>query len=181
MTDLKQLINLNVELEGLLKVLHERNSVEAKSLLADKFRLYSSLITEFLDSHDDDAAEALEEFVPAAEELYEDAEYVEVKEQEAQEPELVGEDYAAVSAIERGAEEIHRTPRCLAASFTLNDKYRFIREVFGGNESDFADTLAVLDDMDSFKEAEDYIVSDLMLDPSNPDVADFLDIIASNF
>ena len=36
MTDLKQLINLNVELEGLLKVLHERNSVEAKSLLADK-------------------------------------------------------------------------------------------------------------------------------------------------
>jgi len=30
MTDLKQLINLNVELEGLLKVLHERNSVEAK-------------------------------------------------------------------------------------------------------------------------------------------------------
>ncbi len=76
---------------------------------------------------------------------------------------------------------MRHTPRCLAASFTLNDKYRFIREVFGGNESDFADTLAVLDDMDSFKEAEDYIVSDLMLDSSNPDVADFLDIIASNF
>lgn len=180
MTDLKQLINLNVELEGLLKVLHERNSVEAKSLLADKFRRYSALITEFLDN-DDDVTEAFKEFAPASEELYKEAEYVEVKEQEAQETELVGEGSAAVAAIERGADEMRHAPRCLAASFTLNDKYRFIREVFGGNESDFADTLAVLDDMDSFKEAEDYIVSDLMLDSSNPDVADFLDIIASNF
>ncbi len=84
MTDLKQLINLNVELEGLLKVLHERNSVEAKSLLADKFRRYSALITEFLDN-DDDVTEAFEEFAPASEELYKEAEYVEVKEQEAQE------------------------------------------------------------------------------------------------
>ena len=185
MADLKQLVSLNVELEGLLKVLIDRDSVEARSMLADKFRKYSALLSEFLGQSEataeSSAAPAVENIVETGEALRSEAGYVEVKTQEAQEPEVVDEDDAAAAAI---AHEEHRAAarhRSIASAFTLNDKYRFIREVFDGNEQDFDDTIAVVDDMDSFREAEDYIVNDLMLDPAKPDVADFLDVLAANF
>ena len=63
---------------------------------------------------------------------------------------------------------------------TLNDKFYFIREVFDGNESDFSDTLEVIDGMDSYAEAEEYITGDMMLDRNNPGVRAFLDFLAHN-
>lgn len=176
MTDLKELVHLNVELEGLLKVLIERDSAEAKTLLADKFDRYSRLISDYLA---EPTVHGLQEVKDAAGELAADASYVELKDQEAQESEIEDEDTAAGAALESVG---HSAPhRSLASAFTLNDKYRYIREIFNGNEADFDDTIAVLDNMESFREAEDYIVNDLMMDASNHDVAEFLDTLAANF
>lgn len=156
-TDLKTLIHIGIEIEGLLKVLDSRDSAEARALLSDKFEEYSNLMNNFLDSDHPDM------HVP------------EVKSLEAEEPQLEDETDKAAAAIERGpAVDIRK-------SITLNDKFRFVREVFGGNEQDFNDTIAVLSEMDSFREASDYLTADLMLDADNPDVADFLDVVAKCF
>lgn len=180
--DIKHLIHLNLEIEGLLKILDERDSEHARTLVAEKFVQYSNLMHEFLGINRGAG-------VPAGTDSV-DSHYVEVKDQEAEEPEVVDEDDAAAAAIARGdrsadlrggtivepASAPTQTTSVLKA-FTLNDKFYFIREVFGGNEEDFNETLKVLDSIDNFAEAEEYIYDDMMLDRENADVKKFMDVI----
>lgn len=175
--DYDSLIHLNVEIEGLLKVLRDRDSLEARSLLADKYEQYRKLIESIVGEPLQQAGSRVE---AAAESVAQVATHIEVKDQEAEEAEIDDEDDDAVSAIEHG-ESRTDVNTALKKSFTLNDKFRFIREVFGGNEQDFNDTIDLLAQMDSYKEAADYIKHDLQLDPENQDVADFLDFIAKSF
>ncbi|MDE6467688.1 MAG: hypothetical protein K2L28_02190, partial [Muribaculaceae bacterium] len=71
----------------------------------------------------------------------------------------------------------HFRNTALLKAFTLNDKFRYIRDIFGGEEAEFTDTLDILADMDSFAEARDYIVHDMMLDPDNDSVAALLETV----
>ncbi len=181
MADIKELIRRNVEIEGLLKVLLERGSLDAKSLLAEKFAEYQSLFNELLAEPGEAASEATAEAVESTgTALAAEAQHTEVKDQEAVEEEVDDETDAATEAIERGAAkgDFHNT--ALLKAFTLNDKFRFIRDVFGGNEAEFSDTLDVLASMDSSAEATDYLLSDMMLDRENPAVAEFLGIVCRN-
>lgn len=65
--------------------------------------------------------------------------------------------------------------------FTLNDKFRFRRELFGGSDADFADALQVAEAMTSREEVEDYFFNDLCWNPANEDVMAFMDIITARF
>ena len=65
--------------------------------------------------------------------------------------------------------------------FTLNDKFRFRRELFNNSQQELDDTLSVLDDMASLDEAREYLTDDLCLDPSDPAVKDFFGIVAKHF
>lgn len=190
MTDINRLIQLNVELEGLLHILRERESIHAKSLLADKFREYSALLHELINEPDDEHIAHAE---AAAEELAAEATYVEVKDQEAESAEIPDETEAATEAIEHETTEEQpeetpievaaatpRTPVNFARLFTLNDKFRFTREVFGGDERAFNDTLAVLSDMPSFEDAADFLYNDMMLDRADSNVAAFMSVISDN-
>lgn len=68
----------------------------------------------------------------------------------------------------------------LRSAFTLNDKFFFLRNVFDGNEDDFNNTIDILDGMDSYDEAEDYITADMMLDPDAPEVRQFLGFLSAH-
>ena len=178
MADINHLIQLNVQLEGLLKVLLERDSIHARTALADKYRQYAAELEEFLAEPTAAGAEAATQ---AAQKLQQQATYTEVKDQEAQEAEDIDETDAAAAAIARGeARQVDRASNTVAAAFTLNDKFRFIREVFGGNEQDFNDTVSLVAGMDSYAEAEEYITTDMMLNSDNAAVADFLEILRNN-
>ena len=218
MTDINNLIHLNLELEGLLRVLAERNSIHAKSLLAQKYHQYAAQLEAFLAEPSEEAARQLEE---TASNLAAEATHTEVKDQEAESAEVIDETDAATAAIERGVEEapaqaaaelqeieepeqhpepaveqapVHTAdPIAVAAAqaapiahvpnqkilkaFTLNDKFRFRRELFGGDDRAFEDTLAILADMPSYDDACDFIYNDMMLDEKNPDVADFMAVL----
>lgn len=50
MTDIDQLIQLNVELEGLLRVVRDRDSIDARNMLADKIEEYTSAMNAYLNS-----------------------------------------------------------------------------------------------------------------------------------
>ncbi len=66
-------------------------------------------------------------------------------------------------------------------SFTLNDKFRFRRELFGNSDIDFADALNVVDAMNSLDELEDYFYNDLCWDPNDENVIDFISIVGARF
>ncbi|MDE5661875.1 MAG: hypothetical protein K2I04_04530 [Muribaculaceae bacterium] len=180
MTDIKEIIRLNIELEGMLRVLDNRDSEQAREILAERFRTYSLLMENLLGAQ---PAENVEETI--------------IKEQEAEDAEIPTQNELAAQAIADETAEVepkyepepapapapvHTAPRpnTVLKAFTLNDKFRFIREVFGGNESDFNDTLALIAAMESYGEAADYVFNDMMLDADNPDVADFMAVVKRN-
>jgi hypothetical protein len=65
--------------------------------------------------------------------------------------------------------------------FTLNDRFRFRRELFGNSEAEMADTVNLLSAMSSMSEVEDYLLNDLEWDADNQEVQDFMAIVARKF
>lgn len=65
--------------------------------------------------------------------------------------------------------------------FSINDRYRFKRELFGNSDADFNTTLALVASMDSYDEAEDYFLGEMNWDQKREEVAEFLEIIKKYF
>lgn len=65
--------------------------------------------------------------------------------------------------------------------FTVNDKFRFKRELFGNNNIEFTESLNLVQTMRTFDEAEDYFYNDLQWDSESEDVMEFMSIIARFF
>ncbi len=70
-------------------------------------------------------------------------------------------------------------PRQLA--FALNDKFRFRRELFGGDDEEMSATVDVISRMASMEEVEDYLYNDLCWDPATPEVRDFISNVERQF
>lgn len=188
MTDINTLISQNLELEGLLKILLERDSVHARALLAQKIETYSAAVHQFLAEREQNTpAQEVKagQLVAEGSAIAEQAQTVEVKDEEAVSDEVDPEIDAAAEAIERGeqhaaAETTARTSESLLQAFTINDKFRFRRELFNGDEEDFDETLQLLAHMPDFEEARDYLEHDLLWDPKNDDVQAFLEIVKAH-
>ena len=65
--------------------------------------------------------------------------------------------------------------------FSINDKFRFRKELFNNSEIDFNNSLVLVASMDSFEEAEDYFVNELGWDSFQQNVEDFFEIIKKYF
>ena len=65
--------------------------------------------------------------------------------------------------------------------FTLNDNYKFRRQLFDNSQERYAQALSEIEGMNSTYEAEDYICNTLKLDKDNADVKDFIKIISAYF
>lgn len=201
MTDIDNLLNQSVEIESLLRLLRDRDSLEARTLLGQKVDAYLGAVKDYLAApagHDAPMAEAAE---TRGREVLAQAHAVEVKDQEAVEPEdrteadlaeaAVAHEETASAAAEIPAEAPKARPlaesrprdhaaRNLAKAFTLNERFRFIREVFGGDAVDFENTLHVLEDFDNTDEVADYIYNEMMLDPADRAVADFVTLVQNH-
>lgn len=71
--------------------------------------------------------------------------------------------------------------RNLRTAFTINDRFRFKRELFGNKDTEFTDALNMISAMSSFAEVQEYFFEDLEWDKDNPEVIDFLKIISNYF
>lgn len=69
----------------------------------------------------------------------------------------------------------------LRRSFTINDKFRFRRELFGNSDSEFTDALNMVEAMSTYDEAEDYFINDLGWNREMPEVGEFLAVIEGYF
>ncbi len=69
----------------------------------------------------------------------------------------------------------------LRKRFSLNDKFRFRRELFGGSDADFSAALDAIAAADNLSEAEDYLYSQLRLDPDDDNVKSLVEVISGYF
>ena len=69
----------------------------------------------------------------------------------------------------------------LKSAFSLNDTFRFRRELFGNSAAEMTDALHMVEAMHSFDEAEDYLYGDLGWDRESDDVKEFMAIIKNHF
>lgn len=65
--------------------------------------------------------------------------------------------------------------------FSINDKYRFRKELFHNSDADFNNTLALVASMEHYDEAEDYFINEEEFDRDDPVVREFLNIIKRYF
>ncbi len=175
MTELNTLIQLNIELEGLLRILADREDEQARELLARKYADYKAAMDLLLDDKEEDVQPEPVDIVAEAP-IYES--------EPEPEPEPIIVDSTPDPIYEPEPVVVNLQPRKVRVNLgkiiTLNDKFRYIREIFNGDERDFNDTIALLTDMDSYTEAEDYLINDMMLDPEAPGVAEFLNLLSHN-
>ncbi len=162
---LEDLIRLNVALEGSLRVLLQRESPEAMAAARQDLDRINALFATLETPADN--AEAQIQTEPA------DA--------EAPVPAAADADETATQAV--AVDELVARHECrdLRKAFTLNDKFLFRRELFGGSDQELSDTIDLLTAMHSLDEAREYLLDDLQWDPDNDVVKDFLDIVTNHF
>lgn len=214
MNDFDSLLRQNLEIEGLLRLLRDRDNSEARQMLLEKTEAFIGALRSIAPTAESvrPAESRTETLTPQAEApvLFDQEAAAEAKttahpeeetvpapapehlerldEEQAVGTEEPAEIDLAEAAVARGEKQHARTapathgngsPKVLKA-FTLNDRFRFTRELFGGNEADFTDTLRLLADMDTYAEAEDYLFNDMMWDAGAPGVSDFMAVLAAN-
>lgn len=67
----------------------------------------------------------------------------------------------------------------VAVELTINDKFRFRKELFANSDVDLAEALQVVSQMNTLAEVEDYCYNDLCFDPEKDVVKDFIRIVTS--
>lgn len=84
--------------------------------------------------------------------------------------------------VMRVDEMIHRqSSRELKKAFSLNDRFRYIREIFDNDANYFDETIKILDMLSNLDEVYDYLLGDLGLSHEEEAVKDFLAIIYNHF
>lgn len=67
------------------------------------------------------------------------------------------------------------------STFSINDRFLFSRELFGGNIAGFEQALKEVAALDSYEEAEEFFYTEYGFDQDNPTVADFMIRISKYF
>ena len=89
---------------------------------------------------------------------------------------------APAQAAMRVDEKLQRSiSQDLRKAFSLNDHFRFRRELFGNNEADFDEAINMVENMNTYSEATDYFFNYLGWDEEVPEVKDFLHIVRHHF
>lgn len=160
MSDTQDKLNLTYEIEGLLCLLIERGESApegVKELLAQK-------ISQLAGTTDaEEVAQAAADTETASSALFEE-------EQHADEP--------STQEVEtpKTAPLLRTQPH-----FTINDTYRFKRELFSNSNEEWQEALNVLSAMGSYDEAEDYFYNDMAWDAENDEVKAFMEVVKNMF
>lgn len=218
--DMKGLLNLAYEIEGLLMLRIERGeeaSQEMKNLLVGKAgHLLAGLTAEevsVVPETADDSAEAVAEAevsagveacaenvveppvsVTVAEETAADVadntagddeavaeNALEEERGDADMPVTVNDTLSADSQLTLDEKLARQRAADISKAFTLNDRFRFRRELFRNSDEEFKETVDVIGSMSSMEEAEEYFFNDLCWDETSPVVKEFMAIVGKHF
>lgn len=65
--------------------------------------------------------------------------------------------------------------------FSVNERFRFKKELFDNSDTNFNNTLALVASMDTYDEAEEYFLNEEHFDKNDQVVAEFLNVIKRYF
>ena len=186
------LMDLTFEIEGLLMLMRERGDdcpAEAEILLASKARMLAGYFSEPSEENLKDSepeVETIETIKVEAKEadpvsnVLQDNEEADVNKDEPLDVPTF--DQIGFDQSIRLDEKLARdSARDLRRAFTLNDRFRFRRELFGNSENRLVEAIDIIDAMNSLDEAEEYFYGDLGWDRESDDVKDFMAIVANHF
>lgn len=233
MNTIKRLLELNIEIEGLLRVIENRDTSFARELLSEKMCAFNDLYKSFSGITDSkptaaptdnvepeqpaavaDVEESATVGVAVAEQVSDDNEEevssdnvdedapsdlennedqsVALEEACTDEPSdttvPVSNDSKPNENIIKSDEPLRvdellsrREAQDLRRAFTLNDKFRYRRELFNSNDALFAETLNTLSEMQTLDEALDYLYNTLGWNPDDDNVKDFVLTVTNHF
>ncbi len=222
---INELLKLNIEIEGLLRVVENRDSEYARGILSEKVKAFNALyasLEQAFPLHRNEGSEIGQDDEPS--QLAEDSIQKTVEEEANRLTEEEDANATAESSDNSARQEIEaaedstseeetptqvdntstseirnttsighedslrmdevlsrREAQDLRRAFTLNDKFRYRRELFGSNDVLFADTLNALSAMQSLDEALNYLYKDLCWDPEDDNVKDFVATVTNHF
>lgn len=141
------------------------------------------------DDFDDDFVDDSEYSEPEEPELHEEPEYIDEEPEILPDEPEISDDFGIVDspAIPEDEPVFNDViTRSMAHDdfrkmLTLNDKFRFRRELFENSEKLFADALNTIDAMRSYAEAEDYFFNTLEWDKESEEVAEFMSKLKAYF
>lgn len=189
MESVNSVITSVITLEGLLRVYETRREpqalAEARRLAAEISAMLDTAVTPAgtpATPAEPAATAPAPVAAPAPEPQDEDVEVVAVEETPAEPAPAPSPAQAPTPAPSPApAPASHVVVGDIRRSLTLNDKFRFIRELFGGSDVDFNGTLDLIATMHSPAEAREYLLQDLAWDAESPLVADFLAYVDNYF
>lgn len=124
---------------------------------------------------------ALEEAAATVDERPDEAPAPIVDDEAAEEVEEEDTDATVGSTMRLDEKLARENSRNLRRAFSVNDRFRFRRELFGNSDIEMSDTINLVEAMSGYDEALDYFITDLQWDEENPEVRDFLSIIEHHF
>lgn len=201
-TDTYNLLNICLEIEGLLCLVERRGETIPKNvsdlLLAKTDALRNGMIR--FTSVPAPACKNEEINIPATVETAETVTEAAASEQIADAVELEEKEDACPDNIKTASDEKEKesSPKTEEVSakeettvatmndvapleLTVNDKFRFRRELFSNSDVDLADALQVASQMSTPEEIEDYFYNDLCFNPEDEVVKDFMRIVTKRF
>lgn len=104
-----------------------------------------------------------------------------VKEESAPAPATINDSMGAESQLTLDERLARERAADISKAFTLNDRFRFRRELFRNSDEEFKETLDVIGSMSSMEEAEDYFFNDLCWDPAKEEVKEFMAVVVKHF
>ncbi len=177
--DAAALVRLNVEMEGLLRVLDERDHPEALEALVRKAREYEAKVEAFADSRRATPLKEAEAVAPEMEDSFE-AVADDAREEAAEADAPTAAEEPQNPAPQPTKPENHRARVELPKVFSLNDRFRYTSELFEGNTKAFHDALEAMGAMADFAAALEYMRDTLGLDLTDPVAKEFADRVAAN-
>lgn len=201
-TDTYNLLNICLEIEGLLCLVERRGETIPKNvsdlLLAKTDALRNGMIR--FTSVPPSACKNEEINIPATVATAETVTEAAASEQIADAVELEEKEDACPDNTETASDENEKesSPKTEEVSakeettvatmndvapleLTVNDKFRFRRELFPNSDVDLADALQVASQMSTPEEIEDYFYNDLCFNPEDEVVKDFMRIVTKRF
>lgn len=94
---------------------------------------------------------------------------------------VIEDDIVFKEIKDKREDEMTYTPSKGKLIFTINEKFRFRKELFDNSDADFNNTLALVASMENFEEAEEYFINEEGFDVNQPVVREFLEIIKRYF
>ncbi|MBQ9076318.1 MAG: hypothetical protein IJY31_00525 [Muribaculaceae bacterium] len=186
---LKNLLNICYEIEGLITLVVERNPNVPNgvhTLLQEKVEMLCQEIHEINPQQGmTESAKSIDDSAIASEK---DENYQE-------DTDVINSSSSDINYDNDGANDYNGTEehlnveqmiacqgsRDLRKAFTINDKFRFRRELFGNSDTEITDAINLVSAMSTMTEAEEYFYNDLEWDRENEEVQEFMSIIANHF